>query len=59
MADLWNNITSAISSIKEFVLGFGEIANTVIGLIPSPFKEILLVAIVIIVALVAAKIVRG
>lgn len=59
MADLFDNISNAISSIKDFVVGFFEISTTIIGLIPSPFKEILLIAIVIIVALVAIKIVRG
>jgi len=59
MAALWENVTNAITQIKDFVLGFAEIANKIVGFIPSPFKEILIVAIIIVVALVAAKIVRG
>lgn len=59
IGDLWDNVTSAISSIKDFVLGFTDISTTIFGLIPPPFKEILLVAVVIVVAIVVIKIVRG
>lgn len=59
MSALWDNVTSAISAIKDFITGFFDISGMILGFIPKPYSTILSVAVIIIVALVALKIVRG
>lgn len=59
MSQLWENVTNAIDTIKETFFAFYDIVKYVLTIIPSPFSEILDVAVIIIVAIVALKIVRG
>lgn len=59
IVDMWDNVTTALGTIKDVILGFGEIVTNTFGLIPEPFSTILNVAVIIVVALVVAKIVRG
>lgn len=59
ISSMWDNFTQALDTIKEVILGFCEIVVNTFALIPEPFSTILNVAVVIVVALVIAKIVRG
>lgn len=59
MAELWENITDAIETIKSLVSGFFEIVTSIFSFIPEPFGSILSIASIVIIALVAIKIVRG
>lgn len=59
ISTMWDNFTQALDTIKNVVLGFGEIVTSIFNLIPEPFSTILNVAVIIIIALVIAKIVRG
>lgn len=59
IVSMWDNFTQALDTIKEVILGFCEIVSNTFALIPEPFSTILNVAVIIIIALVIAKIVRG
>ncbi len=59
MKELWDNVEGAIENIKEFVLGFIDICSLIFGFIPEPFSTILAVVLIIIVAVVVIKVVRG
>lgn len=59
MAELWDNMSMAIEEIKAFIMSFYEITTMIFNYIPDPFSTILKVAIIIIVALTALKVVRG
>lgn len=58
-SEIWENTSKAIDTIKNVVVGFFEIVTSIFSFIPSPFSEILSVAVIVIIALVAVKIVRG
>lgn len=59
MKELWENLENAVGTIKDIVFGFYDMVTFIFGLIPEPFSQILGIALIVIVALVAAKIVRG
>lgn len=59
MAELWDNIIASAGQIKDFILSFYDTAKFVIELIPTPFRQILLVALAITVVIASLKIVRG
>ena len=58
-AEIWENTTNAISTIKNIIVGFYEIITSIFSFIPSPFSDILSISVIVIIALVAVKIVRG
>lgn len=57
--EIWENTTNAISTIKNIIVGFYEIITSIFSFIPSPFSDILNISVIVIIALVAVKIVRG
>ena len=59
VSSMWENFTQALDTIKSVILGFVDIITSIFGFIPEPFSTILNVAVIIIIALVIAKIVRG
>lgn len=59
ISTMWENFTEALDTIKSVILGFVDIITSIFGLIPEPFSTILNVAVIIIIALVIAKVVRG
>lgn len=59
IGSMWDNFTQALDTIKNVILGFGEIITNIFNFIPEPFSTILNVAVIIVIALVVAKIVRG
>lgn len=59
VSTMWENFTEALDTIKSVILGFVDIITSIFGLIPEPFSTILNVAVIIIIALVIAKVVRG
>lgn len=59
IGSMWDNFTQALDTIKNVILGFGEIITNIFDFIPEPFSTILDVAAIIVIALVIAKIVRG
>ena len=59
VSTMWDNFTQALDTIKSVILGFVDIITSIFGFIPEPFSTILNVAVIIIIALVIAKIVRG
>lgn len=58
-AEIWENTTKAIDTIKNIIVGFYEIIISIFSFIPSPFSDILSISVIVIIALVAVKIVRG
>ena len=59
IGNIWDSIQDAISSIKALTAGFFSIVNSIFDLVPDPFGIILKVVLVVIIALIAVKIVRG
>lgn len=59
VSTMWDNFTQALDTIKSVILGFVDIITSIFGFIPEPFSTILNVAVIIIIALVIAKVVRG
>lgn len=59
VSTMWENFTEALDTIKSVILGFVDIITSIFDLIPEPFSTILNVAVIIIIALVIAKVVRG
>ena len=59
VSSMWDDFTEALDTIKSVILGFVDIITSIFGFIPEPFSTILNVAVIIIIALVIAKVVRG
>lgn len=66
MSEVWNTITGGLSELGEYVgkiknviLDFKDILITFVNLMPSPFKEILLTFIVILIAIMVYRTIKG
>ena len=59
MTDLWENIDRAIETVKNFCILFYDYSISVFNIFPSPFKEILIMALLVTIASVIIKVVRG
>lgn len=55
---LWDNVAEGATKIKDIVFAFIDIVNMIFSFIPSPFKEILIIALTVVIALVAVKIIN-
>lgn len=56
---MWDNVTEALGKIKDVIFGFADIIANIFSFVPEPFSTILNVAVIIVVALVILKFVRG
>lgn len=57
--DYFENINKAINDIKDIILFFYDSVTMIFDLIPSPFGTILKMALLIILAIIIIRIVRG
>lgn len=58
IGSLWNNITSLLNNITSIITDFVDIFNLIVNFLPSPFKEILLGSITIIIIIIIWRILK-
>lgn len=57
--DTWNNIEDLINNIQDTINDIKDLFITLVNFFPSPFKEILLATIGIIIIVIIYRIVKG